>query len=94
MIRTIILSAVLAFLYVPFAAQAADAPTAPAPAHAFFANIKNGDTVTSPVKVVFGITGMEIAPAATPQVGTAPAAADVPAAPMECLLRPLVAPTQ
>jgi len=71
MIRNIIFAAALALLCTPFAAHAADAPaTAPAAAHAFFVNIKNGDTVTSPVNIKFGITGMEIAPAGTNKPGT------------------------
>lgn len=32
-------------------------------AKVFFANIKDGDTLTSPVKLVFGIEGMEVEPA-------------------------------
>lgn len=34
-----------------------------APAHAYFVNVQDGQTVSSPVKVVFGITGMKVAPA-------------------------------
>ena len=35
------------------------------PAKAFFVNLKDGDTVSSPVKVVFGVRGMKVAPAGT-----------------------------
>jgi Domain of unknown function (DUF4399) len=35
-----------------------------------FANIKNGDTVSSPVKLVFSIEGMEIQPAGTDKPNT------------------------
>ena len=31
----------------------------------YFANLKDGDTVTSPFRVVFGLTGMGVAPAGT-----------------------------
>lgn len=34
-------------------------------AKVFFANLKDGDTVSSPVTVVFGLSGMEVAPAGT-----------------------------
>jgi Domain of unknown function (DUF4399) len=37
--------------------------TAPATAKAYFVNLKDGDTVTRPVKVVMGLSGMGIAPA-------------------------------
>lgn len=36
---------------------------APAGAAVYFVNLKNGDTVTSPVRVVFGLRGMGVAPA-------------------------------
>jgi hypothetical protein len=52
------------------AAAAAIAPAilrgetpAPAGATVYFINLKDGDTVTSPFKVQFGLTGMGIAPA-------------------------------
>jgi len=41
--------------------------TAPAGAYSYFANLKNGDTVTSPLKVVFGLS---------PNMGVAPAGVD------------------
>jgi hypothetical protein len=37
----------------------------PAGAKVYFIGIKDGDTVSSPVKVVFGLSGMGIAPAGT-----------------------------
>jgi len=43
--------------------------TAPAGAHAYFVNLKNGDTVTSPFKVVFGLS---------PDMGVAPAGVEKP----------------
>lgn len=47
------------------APAAAALPRTPAPAGAsvFIVSPKDGDTVTSPVKVVFGVTGMGLAPA-------------------------------
>ena len=38
---------------------------APAEAKVYFVNIKDSDTVTSPVKIQFGLSGMGIAPAGT-----------------------------
>jgi hypothetical protein len=45
-------------------ATAGETP-APADAKAYFINIKDGDTVTSPVTIRFGLSGMGIAPAGT-----------------------------
>lgn len=42
---------------------APELPSVPADARVFFANLENGDTVTSPVYVEFGIEGMEVEPA-------------------------------
>ncbi len=39
-------------------------PSAPG-AEVYFANLADGDTVQSPVKVVFGLSGMGVAPAGT-----------------------------
>ena len=64
------------------AAPAAAVPATPAPAAALprqkapdgtsvsFSGIKNGDTVTSPFKVGFAVTGAKIAPAGTTDAGT------------------------
>jgi hypothetical protein len=41
----------------------AQAAYAQAPATVYFINLKDGDTVTSPFKVQFGLTGMGVAPA-------------------------------
>jgi hypothetical protein len=82
MIRPVMLAAAFALFCLPLAARAADAlPAAPAPkaessvkpsaeAHAFFVNVKNGDTITSPFKIRFGVTGMEVAPAGSKKPGT------------------------
>jgi hypothetical protein len=55
----------------PAAAAQSDSgqSTAPAGAYAYIVNIKNGDTVTSPFKVVFGLS---------PNMGIAPAGLDKP----------------
>jgi hypothetical protein len=45
-------------------ATAGETP-APADAKAYFINIKDGDTVTSPITIRFGLSGMGIAPAGT-----------------------------
>jgi Domain of unknown function (DUF4399) len=51
------------------AAHAGETPS-PAGAKVMFLNLKDGDTVKSPVDVKFGIEGMEIAPAGTEKAGT------------------------
>jgi hypothetical protein len=43
--------------------------TAPAGAHSYFVNLRDGDVVTSPIKVVFGLS---------PNMGVAPAGVDKP----------------
>ena len=54
----------LALLLAGSFAQAGETP-APADAKVYFINIKDGDTVTSPVLIRFGLSGMGIAPAGT-----------------------------
>src|SRR5882757_8728278 len=49
-------------LFVASAALAQTQTPSPAGAAVYFINLKNGDTVTSPFKVQFGLTGMGIAP--------------------------------
>jgi hypothetical protein len=44
---------------------AAGETSAPADAKVYFINLKDGDTVTSPVTIRFGLSGMGIAPAGT-----------------------------
>jgi Domain of unknown function (DUF4399) len=44
---------------------AAGETPAPADAKVYFINIKDGDTVTSPVTIRFGLSGMGVAPAGT-----------------------------
>ena len=48
----------------PLAATAGDTP-APEGAKVYFINLQDGDTVTSPVFIQFGLSGMGIAPAGT-----------------------------
>ena len=43
---------------------------APAGASVYFANLEDGATVKSPVKVIFGLSGMGIAPAGTEKANT------------------------
>ncbi|MEZ0225024.1 MAG: DUF4399 domain-containing protein [Alphaproteobacteria bacterium] len=53
------------------AAPAAEAEAVPAPAPAaFFIDLKDGDTVASPLKVKFGVNSLEIAPAGTDKPNT------------------------
>ena len=44
--------------------QAGETPS-PSGAKVYFVNLNDGDTVTSPVRVVFGLSGMGVAPAGT-----------------------------
>lgn len=43
---------------------------APADAQVFFINLEDGDTVASPVTVMFGLSGMGVAPAGTEKENT------------------------
>lgn len=43
---------------------------APAGTKLYFVSLRNGMTVSSPVKVVFGLSGMGVAPAGTEKAGT------------------------
>jgi hypothetical protein len=43
---------------------------APAGAKVYFINLHDGETVTSPVKIQFGLTGMGVAPAGVEKDGT------------------------
>jgi hypothetical protein len=58
--RTVLLAAV-ATLVLSVAAQAQTA--APAGTSVYFINLKDNETVTSPFKIQFGLTGMGVAPA-------------------------------
>jgi len=61
--RKIVLSLVMLMAAATLAA-AGETP-APADAKVYFINLKDGDTVTSPVIIRFGLSGMGIAPAGT-----------------------------
>ncbi|MBL6429363.1 MAG: DUF4399 domain-containing protein [Maritimibacter sp.] len=52
------------------ASPAAAQMMAPEGAGVYFVNLSDGDTVSSPVKVVFGLTGMGVAPAGTEKENT------------------------
>ena len=56
--------AVLALLGLTGQALAGDTPSPPG-AKVYFVNLQDGDTVTSPVRVLFGLSGMGVAPAGT-----------------------------
>jgi hypothetical protein len=51
-------------------AAATGQTAAPPNATVYFINVKDGDTVTSPFKVQFGLTGMGIAPAGVERANT------------------------
>lgn len=59
--------AILGILALPALAQ--DTPSNP-DAKVYFANLQDGATVTSPVTIVFGLSGMGIAPAGTEKENT------------------------
>ena len=48
----------------------AEQSTAPEGAKSYFVNLKNGDVVKSPVKVIFGLSGMGVAPAGVEKAHT------------------------
>lgn len=56
--------AIALMLSAPLLAHAGETP-APDGAKVYFINLKDGDTVTSPVLIRFGLSGMGIAPAGT-----------------------------
>lgn len=62
----------LAVLFVAASTGTAFAQGAPSrpDATVYFANLADGDTVASPVKVLFGLSGMGIAPAGVEMEGT------------------------
>ncbi len=57
------------FLLLSDDASAQNTP-APAEAEAYIVNLKDGDIVNSPFKVVFGLSGMGVAPAGTEKENT------------------------
>lgn len=68
--KQVLIGAAIAFapLYMS-AAMAGDTPSVPG-AKTYFINLSDGDTVTAPVTVLFGIKGMGVAPAGTEKDGT------------------------
>ncbi len=62
--KTLILAVALAAVSFVGASQAGETKSAPG-ATVYFVNIADGDTFTSPFKVVFGLSGMGVAPAGT-----------------------------
>lgn len=61
--KTLMIAALVALLGLP---ALAEGPTPANPdARVYFVNLKDGDTVASPVTVVFGLSGMGVAPAGT-----------------------------
>jgi len=65
----IVLAAVLAASLAALAPAAAQTPS-PAGAKVYIINLKDGDTVASPFKVQFGLTGMGVAPAGVEKPNT------------------------
>jgi hypothetical protein len=61
---------------------------APSDAKVYFVNLKSGDTVSSPVKVVMGLSGMGIAPAGIefPQTGHHHLIIDAPTPPAAAVI--------
>ena len=64
-----VLAATLAASLAAFSPSAAETPS-PAGAKVYIINLKDGDTVTSPFKVQFGLTGMGVAPAGVEKPNT------------------------
>jgi hypothetical protein len=65
----IVLAAVLGASLAVLAPAVAETPS-PAGAKVYIINLKDGDTVTSPFKVQFGLTGMGVAPAGVEKPNT------------------------
>jgi len=67
----LVISIVLALAVAAFDFNAgASATSAPPSASVYFINLKDGDTVTGPFKVQFGLSGMGIAPAGVDKPNT------------------------
>ncbi len=65
--KRIAIAAICAALTGPVFAQGTPAPEG---ASVYFANLEDGATVTSPVKVIFGLSGMGVAPAGVEKENT------------------------
>jgi hypothetical protein len=62
MLRTILAASVFVGLAAAAAVQAQETPSAPG-AKVYFINLKDGDAVSNPVVIRFGLSGMGVAPA-------------------------------
>lgn len=69
MIRSIFLAVAITAVALSGAAYAGETPSAKG-AKVYFVNLKDGATVTSPFKVIFGLSGMGVAPAGTDKANT------------------------
>lgn len=67
--RRLFAIAALSTLLLPAIGLAGETPSAPG-AKQYFVILKDGDTVKSPVKVVFGLSGMGVAPAGVDKENT------------------------
>lgn len=67
--RKLLSAAIISVLAATGFAHAGETP-APADAKVYFINLKDGDTVKSPFKVQFGLSGMGVAPAGTEKADT------------------------
>ena len=67
--RFVIAAAVAALSIAPLSAGAGETPS-PEGAKVYFINLKDGDTVKSPVFIQFGLSGMGIAPAGVEKENT------------------------
>ncbi len=67
--KQLIVATILAALATAGSAVAGDTLSAPG-AKVYFVNLEDGATVASPVKVIFGLSGMGVAPAGTEKKNT------------------------
>ena len=68
-LTTLITTSLLAMTIATTAALAGETPS-PEGAKVYFVNLKDGQTVSNPVTVVFGLSGMGVAPAGTEKAKT------------------------
>jgi hypothetical protein len=66
--KALLASVVTTFCFAP-SVMAGESPSAP-DAKVYFVNLEDGATVSSPVKVMFGLSGMGVAPAGTEKENT------------------------
>ena len=67
--KTLMFASALALIGTSVSVSGQDTPSAPG-AEVYFVNLNDGDTVQSPVRVVFGLRGMGVAPAGTEKENT------------------------